>query len=150
MATIEVCTEEHIEYLKDKLSEADCLELEYLGYSPPSDGLVKSFKNSDTTWVAIHNGNPVCVFGIASEKKWGIPWMLTAEGFYDISHQFTRECRGVIRHMKTLHPYLSNIVYSGNTKAIRWLEWCGFKMVKQINIRGHEFVTFVMRGGKNV
>ena len=54
--------------------------------------------------------------------------MLANDEFEKVKFQFARRSREYIDHMHQTFALLENWVDVRNKTAIRWLEWCGFKM----------------------
>lgn len=135
MADIVPCTREHIENLAPRLREMDREELLLSTGLSPDVALMDSFEFSFESWAVVEDGVVLCVFGLGSHPQgdgWGIPWLLASEEFYEVGFRFARECRGVIAKMHQKFPRLINMVYAKNSKAIRWLKWCGFTFHNQI------------------
>lgn len=101
----------------------------------PVEAVRLGIEESTFCRVAVVEGEPVCVFGVAPEAllgATGIPWLLGVEGFERHSRDILRYSRPAVRHMLSMYPHLKNIVHSDNQHAIHWLRWCGFTIGEEV------------------
>lgn len=129
------------------LREADQREVETLG-SSPEKALVFAYLNSSTCRTIINSmGNPVAMFGVVPLDKYvGSVWMLGSNGLPKIKKAFLKECRQEVIKLNEKHPYLCNIIDSRNTLHVKWIRWCGFKIIGETMINNVKFYEFCRVG----
>lgn len=109
-----------------------------------------SYLHSLKSWTAELDGEPCCIFGVATASLLfgeGVPWMMgtpTMDRGYGI---LVRETPRYIDQMLELFPYLSNHVYTGSKRSIRWLRRVGFEIHPPVpyGAKGALFHPFDMR-----
>jgi hypothetical protein len=62
----------------------------------------------------------------------GVPWMLGGKGIYQHTRQLKSECKEWLDVVHKDYDLLFNYVHAENPKAIRWLQWMGFTMVRLV------------------
>ena len=77
----------------------------------------------------------------------GAAWLLASEELFTRTYarQFLRECRHWCDLMNRRYPLLFNVIDASNHKALRWLRWCGFETVNQLENyggTGRPYLTF--------
>lgn len=134
MAHARPATLEDANQLGPRLREADKLELRLSCGMGPCTALSLSFQNSKKVYTAVDDeGKPFAMFGVAGDNpNLGIPWMLGSDGIYKHASQFIEECKGWLDELEEDYELLMNYVHADNTKAIRWLKWMGFTMVRLV------------------
>jgi|TARA_R110000823_G_scaffold89656_4_gene198743 hypothetical protein len=130
LASIDDCNK-----LGPKLREADKRELKAsCGYGPVT-ALTLSMNASDNAYVlADKDDMAVLMFGVVSspQDSVGVPWMLGSNGIYKHTRKLTTECKTWLEFIHKDYDLLFNYVHAENPKAIRWLQWMGFTMVRLI------------------
>ena len=98
----------------------------------PEEALIISFKASPNAQVGTINGEIVCMFGVAPDEDShrGSPWMLASDLIKDVSGEFLRRDKEVLRGMSAGYTFLFNYAWSKNTMHLRWLKWLGFTIDK--------------------
>jgi len=128
-----ICTPAHIEQLKDHIREADRIELTLATGRSPEEVLEESIGISAKSYVYVEDGVVLCVFGVTTDHRdpdVGIPWMIAADTFEAAGMRLVRKCRDKITELSQGYEVLFNYVHADNSVAIHWLEWCGFKVVR--------------------
>lgn len=132
--------------LAPRMREADKQEVRASHGVGPLDALTIAFKASSSAYTMVLDGEIVGMFGVApgGEEGAGSPWMLCSDKFYEGSRQFARECREWIARLHEGYPLLYNYVDARNTRAIRWLRWCGFRFfaARPYGVEGRPFHEF--------
>jgi|TARA_B110000908_G_C10249825_1_gene451237 hypothetical protein len=130
LATINDCN-----LLGPKLREADKEELKVSCGLGPVTALTRSLQASDAAYVAVDEaGVPILMFGVVNsgQVSVGVPWMLGGKGIYQHTKQLKAECKQWLDVVHTDYDLLFNYVHAENPKAIRWLQWMGFTMVRLV------------------
>lgn len=117
------------------LRNADKEELEAASGAPWKEALANSVAGSDISWVITLDDEIVGVFGLSElEPHVGVPWLVATDKLGQFSFRFAKESKLVIELMLMLYPVLINFVYSKHTEAIRWLEWLGFSVDREVQV----------------
>ena len=130
LATINDCN-----LLGPRLRDADKEELKISCGLGPVTALTKSLNDSDAAYVAVDGeGVPILMFGVvnANQDFIGVPWMLGGKGIYQHTRQLKSECKEWLDVVHKDYELLFNYVHAENPKAIRWLQWMGFTMVRLV------------------
>jgi hypothetical protein len=84
---------------------------------------------------------PLALFGVAPDlrsREIGLVWMLGSDELSRYPLYVLRNSRAWIDRLHERYPVLWNCVDTRNTTHIRWLRWCGFKLVRLIEQYGVE------------
>ena len=88
-------------------------------------------------------GQVVGMYGVVpADNKTGLVWMLGSNNLKKIKRPFLRESRTEVNGMNTLFPHLWNIIDSRNELHIKWIRWCGFKIIGERMINNVKFYEF--------
>lgn len=134
MIEIVPATHEAVDYIANRLREADIAELNASRIdASPYDIVLESVELSDWCNVVLIDGIPSIVFGVcpSAEKDSGVPWLLGTDDMDKIKRHLLIGCSSFIEKMLSKYSFLYNIVHCDNAKAIRWLEWLGFHVEKE-------------------
>lgn len=128
-ATLEDCSQ-----LGPQLREADKHELKLSCGLEPITALALSLKNSRKVYAVIDEQEiPIAIFGVVGDyRNLGVPWMLGSKGIYKHASQFMAESKQWLEVIEQDYDLLANYVHADNKKAIRWLQWMGFKMLRLV------------------
>jgi len=69
-------------------------------------------------------------------------WMLGSKGLHKIKRAFLRESRTEVNGMNSLFQHIWNIIDSRNELHIKWIRWCGFKIIGERMINNVKFYEF--------
>ena len=138
----------HLLPLAANMREADRREVWASHRLTPYEALSTSLKTSERAWVALVEGQPIIIWGVARDgsiySSQGVPWMLATnelEQKYWLS--FLKESRHQVLNMMDGFERLENFVHGGNKLSIKWLKWCGFHMSQApIDFNGEDFYQF--------
>lgn len=147
-----------------KATEADALSLaarlrqadidECLAGDPsrtPTEILLDGVRHSEPsmTIYRVSDNLPIAIYGVVCSEpltRVGTVWMLAAREITQspLSGEFLRKCREVVALLNETYPILTNVIDARNIVHIRWIEWCGFEVVRGgIYPDGlHEFYLF--------
>ena len=90
-----------------------------------------------------NHGHVVGMYGVCPvDEKTGIVWMLGSKGLHKIKRAFLRESRTEVNGMNSLFPHIWNIIDSRNELHIKWIRWCGFKIIGERMINNVKFYEF--------
>lgn len=131
--TFEPGTPAAVAHIAANLRQADRAEL---AITDPGaslhDVLAEALRTSRWCTVVRVDGVPAIAYGVAptADPHIGSPWMLATPRLYRIRRFFARHCRTEVRLMGAHFAALYNRVHRDNACAIRWLEFCGFTVVR--------------------
>ena len=90
-----------------------------------------------------NRGQVVGMYGVVpADNKTGIIWMLGSDNLKKIKKSFLKESRTEVNGINTLFPHLWNIIDSRNELHIKWIRWCGFKIIGERMINNVKFYEF--------
>ncbi len=116
----------------------DKREVETLGHTPEQALTIGYIFSQRCQSIIDTNGHVVGMYGVS----FGRVWLLGAPGLLKITKSFLKYSRSEVEIMNKLFPHLYNIIDSRNDLHIKWLRWCGFKIIgKQMlnNVKFYEF-----------
>lgn len=142
-------TREHIESMAARARKADVDELLAAAGKTPAQAMEDGLRISLEAWVGTADGEPFCMFGLASPALLagsGVPWMVGTVDLDRHAKVFLRHCRPVVAHWAESFD-LWNYVDARNTRAVRWLRWLGFTIhpSEPHGLQGLPFHRFDMR-----
>jgi len=89
------------------------------------------------------NGQVAGMYGVVPvDEKTGLVWMLGSNKLKKIKIAFLKESRTEVEGMNTLFPHLWNIIDSRNEMHLKWIKWCGFKIIGERMINNVKFYEF--------
>ena len=130
-------------YLYLNIRYEDKREVETLGYKV-DQVLALSFGNSQICRTIIDNrGRVVGIYGVVPlSDKCGQVWMLGTDGLVKIKTAFLKQSRSEVEGMNKVFPHLCNIIDSRNEVHLKWIKWCGFKIIGEKVINNVKFYEF--------
>lgn len=142
---------EQADLVASNLREADYNEVYRSSGKCPRSLVNLAWKKSCLKWIIFFEKEPVALFGVFDRgNRTGDPWMVATDNFHDPDMElyFARNCRKYVEMFFRCSDFLmlSNCIDVDNTKSIRWLKWCGFKMGDIIKYGPFEkpFIRFSM------
>jgi hypothetical protein len=72
----------------------------------------------------------------------GQVWMLGSEGLVKIKTSFLKQSRSEVEGMNEIYPHLCNFIDSRNDVHLKWIRWCGFKIIGEKMINNVKFYEF--------
>ena len=138
-----VSTLDDMVYLSKNLRYEDKREVEALGHTPEK-ALALGFGNSSICRSIIDkHGTPVGVYGVIPlSDKIGQIWMLGSPGLIKIKTAFLKQSRSEVESMNIMYPLLCNFIDSRNDVHLKWIRWCGFKIIGEKMINNVKFYEF--------
>lgn len=152
MIRIERTKPEQIAYVADNLLPSDILEIRRAGLDDYKEAVRESVKVSAFAFTALHNGVPVCLFGLRPDGIMSARarvWMLSTPEIYKSSREFIRAARTVVSGLLDLYPVLYNAVDAHYPRAKRLLRFLGASFGREIKSpAGFTFIHFQIRRTK--
>ena len=129
--------------LSKNLRYEDKREVETLGHTPEK-ALALGFGNSSICRSIIDTrGTPVGAYGVVPlSDKIGQIWMLGSQGLVKIKTAFLKQSRSEVEGMNVIYPHLCNFIDSRNDVHLKWIRWCGFKIIGEKMINNVKFFEF--------
>ena len=130
-------------YLSLHLRYEDKREVETLGHSVDK-ALALAFGASQICRSIVDNkGIVVGMYGVVPlSDKTGQVWMLGSEGLVKIKTAFLKQSRSEVNGMNSIFPHLCNFIDSRNEVHLKWIKWCGFKIIGEKVINNVKFYEF--------
>ena len=143
MLTIEQATAADIDDLAAHISSFDAAELAAAGHS------VQDCLSGVQAQALRQNGQLVCLFGAVTHELvpgGAIPWMLCTETLASVPRRAMAAVSArVVAGWQLQFSHLSNLVHRRNARAIKFVQWLGFKVNKSPCGPGGEFFAFEWR-----
>lgn len=149
---IKKATHENTQQMATRLRPGDEREVYAASGMTGPEAVSRGVAASEYAWVVERNGEVFCVFGVVRlNDSIGIPWMLATKRIYE------EECKNFIltrskeyvAYILDEYKVLLNYVDARNKKALRWLEWVGFKIekAKPYGYKRFPFHKFTLKKG---
>jgi len=133
--------------LHHKIKQSDLDEIRASDNVDAFQALVLPFTkpNSDIYTMISDEEKIIGMFGVVASDApdWGVAWMLTSEELFDEMHkpQFIKLCRKWVKELNKDYEFIFNWIDIRNYKSVKWLEFCGFKIMETRNY-GHADLPF--------
>lgn len=145
MITTAKATDDDVVELVDNMRYFDQLEAECLRNDKTILELIKQgieeseYTESFFAIDAYGDKKLLCIYGLNEKplgghgSPYGIPWMLGTNELFKTQYRVDVLRRGkrLVDQMSRGYDYLANIVHSQNYQAHKFLEFCGFTIVKE-------------------
>lgn len=137
---------EAIDYVLAHLSPADRAELEAAQLADPAAVFHEAARTAVVAGAFYEDGECVCVWGCnaTADPRVGIPWMIGTDKARLCGVPAAVVSPRVVERMRKHFPVLRNVVHRDHTRAIRWLNWLGFRIVREPVGPGGAFYAFSM------
>jgi hypothetical protein len=135
--------------LAPRLREADRAEVKAAcGLSPlfALPALVAEGREVYAAGVDPYTQRAEIIFGIDPiDDQVAVIWMLSSDVIYDYPVEFTVNSKRIIDKFHGRFEVLTNFIDARNERHIKWLEWLGFKMLRQFpyGAESRPFLEFV-------
>lgn len=153
MLHTEVTEAWHISSLASRLRDADKQEIKASSDLEALEGLSRSVEYSPICYTIMEDELPVGIFGTApDDANSALVWMLASEDLKRHSRQFLRESRDYIKqlHKESKADLLWNLTDKRNTVHHKWLKWCGFSFIREVNWGAHNLPFYEFGRFENV
>ena len=135
---------EHAYQLAPVMKAADREEVKAASGFEPLEALLKSLDLSEKAYAMVAGEEVIALGGLVPlTQEIGIPWALTSDKTALYPKQFCKITKELLKEFHESHPILTNFCDARSTTTIRWLKWCGFKIVATIPEYGVEKKQFV-------
>ncbi len=133
MADIKIIpsTEAHAIELAASMRQADVDEIKASHGVDPLRGSVTSYRSSEACFTGMVDNQVACTYGVIRRHVMsdrGMPWLLTTDLIERYAVPFLIGTRDVVASMQVAFGYLENWADARNVVALKWLQWCGFKL----------------------
>lgn len=139
MGEVVIANYNHAVAIATNMRKSDQQEVWYASLETPLEAVANSMAMSQGfCYTVIDDGQPIAVFGVASDDKapeLGFPWLLGTPAIKG-SKYFIAISREWCDKMLAYKPTLINYVWSKNRDSIRWLRWCGFTVNEKPTAHG--------------
>jgi hypothetical protein len=128
-----------------QLRQSDREEIEAGGAVAPEEALRVSMSISTHAYcITSQECGPIAMFGAAPSPLpgVGIVWMLGTDAIQTEALAIARRTRRYFNELNEPYPVLWNYIDSRNAVSMKWLEWGGFKLIRDVPINGHLFHIF--------
>lgn len=141
-------------FIAKRLRQGDRLELAHAGLTDPTASCAESVRQSAFAFTALHDGVPMCLFGLRPDgvlSSRARLWLLGTDEINKTKKDFLRTCKYVVAGFLDIYPVLYNAVDAEYKQARRLLEFLGAKFIKQTTSpTGAPFMLFEIRRKNNV
>ena len=129
--------------LAPNLRSEDKREVNTLGKTPEQSLLTGYLLGRVCRSIINNHGQVVGMYGVVpADSKTGLVWTLGSDKLKKIKRPFLRESRTEVEGMNTLFPHLWNIIDSRNEMHLKWIKWCGFKIIGERMVNNVKFYEF--------
>ncbi len=140
----------HAHAMAGRYREADERECRAMSGRSALEAAQHSVQHATPGWAGLVDGTCVCVFGASPSlvEDAGVPWLLGSQELDDLPLSLARRSRLYVHRMLDQFPYLYNLVDARHEASLRWLKWCGFRILEPAEPRGRNgelFHYFEMR-----
>lgn len=149
MIRVEPATRSHAERMAPIMRQEDSTEVLALGFSP-LDALTHSLDNSFVAEAAVLGDEVVAMWGACAEAYAGgkaFMWMLGTEHVPRNVKALLRGSRSFVAYTHQFYPLLECLVDMRYEKAVRWIEWMGFRHVATARMNGIPFALCQREAG---
>jgi len=141
-------TAEHVKELCQNMRLEDRREVVALTGNPDVYNIVLAgWLQSDYCKTILLDDKVVFIYGVIPVPDMpsvGSPYMLGTELLKEIKMPFLRNCRNRVSYMKKKYKYLFNWIDSRNELHLRFIKWCGFKIINEKEVNDVKFHGFCM------
>jgi len=130
-----------VDELAAALHPGDAAELAAAGLA----GVAAAVAGAELSALRLADGRLVCLFGCARHPDGtsGIPWMLCTTALASVPRRAMAEVSiAVAERWRREYPRLTNLVHRSNARAIRFIQWLGFTVLRRPCGPGGEFFLF--------
>jgi|TARA_R100000789_G_C3019127_1_gene153149 hypothetical protein len=137
--------ESDCEELAKHLRKPDFDEVVTVTKEAPLKPIVRGFRAATYCKSVLNNGNMIMMYGVCPTlyHKVGSPFLLGTDRFLEVKLPFARQCKSRVEEMQKQYPILWNFIDSRNTVHLRWIKWCGFKLINKKYIDKIKFYEFI-------
>lgn len=143
---------EDVPFIAKRLRQGDRLELARAGLTDPAAALEESVRQSAFAFTALHDGVPMCLFGLRPDgilSRRARVWLLGTPEINTTKKGFVKTCQMVVDGLLDIYPVLYNAVDAQYPQARRLLTFLGAEFIKKVTSpTGSPFILFEIRRKK--
>lgn len=143
---------EDVPFIAKRLRQGDRLELARAGLTNPAAALEESVRQSAFAFTALHDGVPMCLFGLRPDgilSRRARVWLLGTPEINTTKKGFVKTCQMVVDGLLDIYPVLYNAVDAQYPQAHRLLTFLGAEFIKKATSpNGNPFILFEIRRKK--
>lgn len=143
---------EHTEYVAAHLRQGDIDEMTHAGLTNPAAVVRESVEVSTFAFTALHDGVPMCLFGLRPDGILSCRarlWMLGTPEINTTKKNFVKTCKMVVDGLLDIYPVLYNLVDAQYPQAHRLLYFLKAEFIKKVTLpTGNPFILFEIRRKK--
>lgn len=143
---------EDVPFIAKRLRQGDRLELARAGLTDPAAALEESVRQSVFAFTALHDGVPMCLFGLRPDgilSRRARVWLLGTPEINTTKKGFVKTCQMVVDGLLDIYPVLYNAVDAQYPQAHRLLTFLGAEFIKKATSpNGNPFILFEIRRKK--
>jgi hypothetical protein len=143
---------EDVPFIAKRLRQGDRLELARAGLTDPAAALEESVRQSAFAFTALHDGVPMCLFGLRPDgilSRRARVWLLGTPEINTTKKGFVKTCQMVVDGLLDIYPVLYNAVDAQYPQARRLLTFLGAEFIKKApSPNGNPFILFEIRRKK--
>lgn len=143
---------EHTEYVAAHLRQGDIDEMTRAGLTDPAAVVRESVEVSTFAFTALHDGVPMCLFGLRPDgilSRRARVWLLGTPEINTAKKDFVKTCKMVVDGLLDIYPVLYNAVDAQYPQAHRLLTFLGAEFIKKATSpNGNPFILFEIRRKK--
>lgn len=143
---------EDVPFIAKRLRQGDRLELAHAGLTDPAAALEESVRQSAFAFTALHDGVPMCLFGLRPDgilSRRARVWLLGTPEINTTKKGFVKTCQMVVDGLLDIYPVLYNAVDAQYPQAHRLLTFLGAEFIKKATSpNGNPFILFEIRRKK--
>lgn len=140
---------EDVPFIAKRLRQGDRLELAHAGLTDPAAALEESVRQSAFAFTALHDGVPMCLFGLRPDgilSRRARVWLLGTPEINTTKKGFVKTCQMVVDGLLDIYPVLYNAVDAQYPQARRLLTFLGAEFIKKVtSLTGSPFILFEIR-----
>jgi len=120
--------------LAPRLRVEDAGEIGATWHLGARDGLCLCLLQSDRSFALVESDEVIGLWGVSSLDvaglRLGLPWLLAAERLFARQREVVRHSRDWVERLLLDYDVLTNLTLASNATHLRWLAWCGFRMLR--------------------
>ena len=124
------------------LRKADRLEIQAVVGRDAIETLRDGIASSDPCWTVTDESDvPMALFGVVPDReipRSGMIWLLGSDRLVDHQVEVLRLSRQWIARLHERYDHFWNYIDARNDVHVKWVRWCGFRLVQLVEDHGFE------------
>ncbi len=130
------CEEGDVETITPNIRVSDVIEIAAMmgPHKTTQEHLQSCIEQSKETYALVYNKKIISLWGVSNchhVTNFGVPWLIGTDDISEVSRKFIRHSVGWIKHLSKDYEALYNFVHVPHWQSQKWLQLCGFNIVKQ-------------------